>query len=132
EAGRIPESAWVPSNNVLVAVAQAREIEFIANNPGDWVLHCHMFHHMMNHMTVMVGPMGGHTRGGMPAGNNAQSGMGMTQGGPALARENGPSLGRAMGEQTSNERAVQTGQGNQARSGQGANEHGDMKDMPSH
>jgi FtsP/CotA-like multicopper oxidase with cupredoxin domain len=109
EAGRIPETAWVPSNNVLVAVAQAREVEFIANNPGDWVLHCHMFHHMMNHMTVMVGPMGGHTRGGMPAGNNANAGMGMIQGGPALARENGASIGRGMGEQTSNERAVRTG-----------------------
>jgi hypothetical protein len=111
EAGRIPESAWVPANNVLVGVAQAREVEFVANNPGDWVLHCHMFHHMMNHMTVMVGPMGGHTRGGMPAGNNAQSGMGMTQGGPALSPENGPSMGRAMGENTSNERAVRTGPG---------------------
>src|SRR5262249_34433126 len=109
EAGRIPETAWYPSNNVLVAVAQAREVEFIANNPGDWLLHCHMFHHMMNHMTVMVGPMGGHTRMGMPAGANTQSGMGMTQGGPALSRENGPSLGRGMGEQTGNERAVRTG-----------------------
>jgi FtsP/CotA-like multicopper oxidase with cupredoxin domain len=110
EGGRIPESAWVPGNNVLVGVAQAREIEFIANNPGDWVMHCHMFHHMMNHMTVMVGPMGGHTRMGMPMGNNMQSGMGMTQGGPALSSENGPSLGRGMGEQQSNERAVRTGQ----------------------
>jgi len=108
EAGRIPESAWMPSNNVLVAVAQARDVEFIANNPGDWVLHCHMFHHMMNHMAVMVGPMAMQMRG-MPAGNNGQAGMGMTQGGPALSRENGPSLGRGMGEQTSIERAVQTG-----------------------
>jgi FtsP/CotA-like multicopper oxidase with cupredoxin domain len=137
EGARIPESAWIPGNNVLVGVAQARDMEFIANNPGDWVLHCHMFHHMMNHMAVMVGPMGGHTRSGMPAGNNAQSGMGMTQGGPALSRENGPSMGRAMGEQTSNERAVQTGPGNQARSGQGAHQHGEMKDnamkdMPGH
>jgi manganese oxidase len=78
EAGRIPETAWYPSNNVLVAVAQARDVEFIANNPGDWVLHCHMFHHMMNHMTVMVGPMA-HAGRGMPAGNNAQAGMGMTR-----------------------------------------------------
>jgi FtsP/CotA-like multicopper oxidase with cupredoxin domain len=109
EAGRIPESAWIPSNNVLVGVAQAREVEFIANNPGDWVLHCHMFHHMMNHMTVMVGPMAGHTRGGMPAGAGAQAGMGMTQGGPALSSENGPSLGRSMGENTGSERAVPTG-----------------------
>jgi hypothetical protein len=56
EGGRIPESAWVPGNNVLVGVAQVREIEFIANNPGDWVMHCHMFHHMMNHMVPGVGP----------------------------------------------------------------------------
>lgn len=56
EGGRIPESAWVPGNNVLVGVAQVREVEFIANNPGDWVVHCHMFHHMMNHMVPGVGP----------------------------------------------------------------------------
>jgi hypothetical protein len=57
EGGRIPEPAWVPSNNVLVGVAQVREIEFIANNPGDWILHCHMFHHMMNSMTSQAGPI---------------------------------------------------------------------------
>ncbi len=57
EGGRIPEPAWVPSNNVLVGVAQAREVEFIANNPGDWILHCHMFHHMMNSMTSQAGPI---------------------------------------------------------------------------
>jgi hypothetical protein len=56
EGGRIPESAWVPGNNVLVGVAQVREVEFVANNPGDWPLHCHMFHHMMNHMVSGVGP----------------------------------------------------------------------------
>jgi FtsP/CotA-like multicopper oxidase with cupredoxin domain len=109
EAGRIPESAWIPSNNVLVAVAQARDIEFIANNPGDWMIHCHMFHHMMNHMTVMVGPMAGHTVRGMPAGNSIGSGMGMITRGPALTPENGPSMGRGMGEQTGNERTLRTG-----------------------
>lgn len=56
DGGRIPDSAWVPGNNVLVGVAQVREIEFIANNPGDWVFHCHMFHHTMNHMVPGVGP----------------------------------------------------------------------------
>ncbi|HLN31700.1 MAG TPA: copper oxidase [Gemmataceae bacterium] len=108
EAGRIPESAWLPANNVLVAVGQSRDVEFIANNPGDWMIHCHMFHHMMNHMAVMVGPMA-HMGKGMPAGNNMPSAMGMTQSGPALAPENGPSLGRSMGEQTSNERTLPTG-----------------------
>ena len=57
EGGRMPETAWYPSNNVLVGVAQVREIEFIANNPGDWIIHCHMFHHMMNSMTSQAGPL---------------------------------------------------------------------------
>jgi manganese oxidase len=57
EAGRIPESAWLPGNTVLVGVAQARDIEFVANHPGDWMFHCHLPHHMMNQMTSIVGPM---------------------------------------------------------------------------
>jgi manganese oxidase len=57
EGGRIPSSAWIPGNTVLVGVAQARDIEFVANNPGDWMLHCHLPHHMMNQMSSNVGPM---------------------------------------------------------------------------
>ncbi|MFO0800545.1 MAG: copper oxidase [Gemmataceae bacterium] len=56
EGARTPPSAWVPRNNALIGVAQATEFEFVANNPGDWVLHCHMVHHMMNHMVRQVGP----------------------------------------------------------------------------
>jgi len=56
EGGRIPPSAWIPGNTVIVGVAQVREFEFVANNPGDWAFHCHMFHHMMNHMVAGVGP----------------------------------------------------------------------------
>jgi len=67
EGGPIPQTLWYPGNTVLVGVAQARDFEFVANNPGDWMLHCHMPHHMMNQMTSTVGPM---TRlgKGMPAG----------------------------------------------------------------
>ena len=57
EGGRIPRAAWQPGNTVLVGVAQARDVEFEATNPGDWMLHCHLPHHMMNHMVAMVGPM---------------------------------------------------------------------------
>ena len=57
EGGRIPETAWWPGNTVLVGVAQARDVEFIANNPGDWMLHCHLPHHMMNSMANQAGPM---------------------------------------------------------------------------
>ena len=27
-----------------------RDVEFVADNPGDWALHCHMIHHAMNQM----------------------------------------------------------------------------------
>ena len=57
EGGRIPETAWWPGNTVLVGVAQSRTIEFVADNPGDWMLHCHLPHHMMNQMAPQAGPM---------------------------------------------------------------------------
>jgi hypothetical protein len=83
EGGRIPESAWIPTNNVLVAVGQARDVEFVANNPGDWMVHCHILHHMMNHMVSMVGPMA------MPS--------------PMTERRHGPRIGGAMPEMVGGE-----------------------------
>lgn len=57
EGGRIQETAWWPGNTVLVGVAQSRNIEFVADNPGDWMVHCHLPHHMMNSMANQAGPM---------------------------------------------------------------------------
>jgi hypothetical protein len=98
EGGRIPKEAWLPGNTVLVGVAQARDFEFVANNPGDWMLHCHLPHHMMNQMSSMVGPMTRRGRG-MPAGVDMQTGMGMLRGVPGapLGEDYGPSLGRGLG-----------------------------------
>ncbi len=56
EGGRMPESTWEPGNTVLVGVAQARDVEFKAEYPGDWMIHCHLPHHMMNQMVALVGP----------------------------------------------------------------------------
>jgi hypothetical protein len=97
EGGRIPEVAWVPGNTVLVGVAQSRDVEFLANNPGDWMLHCHLPHHMMNQMSSTVGRM---TRPqGMPAGVSMENGMGMLGGEPGapMGDDYGPSLGRGLG-----------------------------------
>jgi len=47
---KIPKSAQWPETTALVAVGQTRDIEFIADAPGDWLLHCHMTHHIMNQM----------------------------------------------------------------------------------
>jgi len=48
--GHVVESAQVPDATVLVGVGQTRAIEFVADAPGDWALHCHMSHHTMNQM----------------------------------------------------------------------------------
>jgi manganese oxidase len=50
DGGPIPESAREPHTTVLVPVGATRTIEFVADNPGDWALHCHMTHHVMNQM----------------------------------------------------------------------------------
>jgi hypothetical protein len=50
DGGTVPPSARHPDTSVLVPVGTTRTIEFIANNPGDWPLHCHMTHHVMNQM----------------------------------------------------------------------------------
>jgi len=94
EGGRQPESTWGPGNTVLVGVAQSRDIEFVATHPGDWMLHCHLPHHMMNQMSSNVGPMT--RRVGIPAGLDMERGMGMLRQGSATSEENGPSLGRGM------------------------------------
>jgi manganese oxidase len=95
EGGRQPRATWGPNNTVLVGVAQSRNVEFVGTNPGDWMIHCHMPHHMMNQMSSMAGPMT--RRAGMVAGAGMGEGMGMLRGGAATAAENGPSMGRGMG-----------------------------------
>lgn len=50
DGGTIPPAARWPQTTVIVPVGTARVIEFVADAPGDWVLHCHMTHHMMNQM----------------------------------------------------------------------------------
>src|SRR5690348_721182 len=55
EGGRAPESTWYPTNTVLVGVAQAKVVEFEAKYPGDWMIHCHLPHHMMNSMMDLLG-----------------------------------------------------------------------------
>jgi manganese oxidase len=76
EGARQQESAWTRGNTTLVGVAQARDIEFVADRLGDWMLHCHLPHHMMNQMVSTAGPM---TRPGMAGMNMADMDMPMPQ-----------------------------------------------------
>ena len=50
DGGRIPIQGQTPETTVLVPVGSTRTIEFVADEPGDWALHCHMTHHVMNQM----------------------------------------------------------------------------------
>lgn len=47
---RLPPSAQYSEVTVLVAPGETRDIELIADNPGDWAIHCHKSHHTMNQM----------------------------------------------------------------------------------
>jgi len=97
DGGIIPASAQWPETTVLVAVGATRDIEFVAN-VGDWAMHCHMTHHIMNqmghdtpsfvgadtrrldakmkavlpsYMTMGADGMGGHAEMGMPVPRNS-------------------------------------------------------------
>ncbi len=139
EGGRVPEAAWTPGNTEIVGVAQARTMEFEAKYVGDWMLHCHLPHHMMNQMVSMVGPLS-HVGHGMHAGMSMENGMGMLRDGDALAEDFGPSFGRDIGESARREKAVTHLVGSpvaaqQPRSASppqpGSRAHSrDMKDMP--
>jgi len=128
EGGRIPESARIPGNTVLVGVAQSRDIEFVANNPGNWMLHCHLPHHMMNQMSSSVGPMS-RIRTGIPAGVSMENGMGMLTGEPGVptGEDYGPSLGRGMGVGSTNNRPTS----NAPLARQGVEQHMNMPGMES-
>ncbi len=50
DGGIIPKERRWPDTTVLVSVGQTRTVELVADNPGDWAMHCHMTHHTMNQM----------------------------------------------------------------------------------
>jgi manganese oxidase len=128
EGGRIPQSAWFPGNTVLVGAAQARDIEFDAIYPGDWMLHCHLPHHMMNQMVSMVGPMA-HAGHGLHTGMGMEEGMGIVRDGNATSENLGPGLGRGMGVSADRERATSAMVGQHEQHGIALNQEGN-KNIP--
>jgi hypothetical protein len=51
DGGTIPASARWPETTVNVPPGTTRTVEFVAENEGDWPLHCHKSHHTMNAMS---------------------------------------------------------------------------------
>jgi hypothetical protein len=134
EGARQPEAIWPRGNTTLVGVAQARDIEFVASRTGDWMLHCHLPHHMMNQMSSNVGPM---TRlgQGMQGGAGMEEAMGMLRGGPATADNKAPSLGRGLGIGATADMARTNGplsqsEADKAMAGMPGMDHSQMAGMP--
>ena len=51
DGGAIPRvGADAPRPPCSCPSAATRDIEFVADAPGDWAMHCHMTHHVMNQM----------------------------------------------------------------------------------
>ncbi|MSP24331.1 MAG: copper oxidase [Myxococcales bacterium] len=50
DGGPVPVSAQFPETTVLVPVGATRDIEWVADVPGDWAFHCHKSHHTMGAM----------------------------------------------------------------------------------
>jgi FtsP/CotA-like multicopper oxidase with cupredoxin domain len=63
DAGWVPASARLPETTVNVPVGTIRVMEFVADAPGDWPLHCHKTHHTMNAMGHTVPNMVGVKQG---------------------------------------------------------------------
>ena len=50
DGGWVPESARWPEVTIDIPVGAMRAYEFVADEPGDWAIHCHKSHHTMNAM----------------------------------------------------------------------------------
>lgn len=49
-AKRMSRDAQYEAVTINVPTGENRDIEFVAEYPGDWALHCHKTHHVMNGM----------------------------------------------------------------------------------
>ncbi len=103
DGGQIPESAQQRETTALVQVGATKTIEFVADEPGDWALHCHMTHHVMNQMGHEIPNMIGVRPGELDAKvrrllpdymTMGQTGMGdMAEMGMAVPRNSIPMVG---------------------------------------
>jgi manganese oxidase len=50
DGGPTPKSTRWPEVTTDIGVGQMRQIEFVADEEGDWAFHCHKSHHTMNAM----------------------------------------------------------------------------------
>ncbi|HMN65202.1 MAG TPA: copper oxidase [Burkholderiaceae bacterium] len=57
DGGPTPKGSRWPEVTTDIAVGQMRQVEFVADEEGDWAFHCHKSHHTMNAMGHAVPTM---------------------------------------------------------------------------
>jgi len=67
DGGPVPRLARWPEVTTDIAVGQMRQLEFVADEEGDWSFHCHKAHHTMNAMGHNVPTMIGVDHSGLAA-----------------------------------------------------------------
>jgi manganese oxidase len=65
DGGTIPPAARIPETTVNVPPGTTRDIEFVADEEGDWSFHCHKSHHAMNQMSHDVPNLTGVDQSGL-------------------------------------------------------------------
>ncbi len=73
DGGSIPPSAQWPQTTVPVPVGSTRDIEWVADVPGDWAFHCHKSHHTMNAMGHGIPNLMGVPQGAMGEGQDLEA-----------------------------------------------------------
>jgi plastocyanin/uncharacterized cupredoxin-like copper-binding protein len=76
----VPEAAQLTKDTVLIAPGERYDLELAADNPGVWMVHCHIEHHMANGMMTLLA-YDGHKPTGPAADLFAAEGPGPVAGG---------------------------------------------------
>jgi FtsP/CotA-like multicopper oxidase with cupredoxin domain/plastocyanin len=54
DGNSVPTAARLTRDTVLIGPAERYDLALTANNPGVWLVHCHMEHHMANGMMTLL------------------------------------------------------------------------------
>lgn len=65
DGGQIPAAGQWPETTVHMPTGSTRTVEFVADEAGDWVMHCHMLHHVMTQMGHKFGNLIGIDKSGL-------------------------------------------------------------------
>jgi FtsP/CotA-like multicopper oxidase with cupredoxin domain len=49
---RVPYRQW--ADTVLIAPKESVDVAFVADNPGDWMLHCHVTDHQVSGLMTVI------------------------------------------------------------------------------